>query len=68
MGKVSKGINCSAANCSNEAERSISKINMKTGSLTLNSESKRVYLCKSHYRDWKKSTKNDRNIERARFT
>jgi hypothetical protein len=29
--------------------------------------SKRVYLCREHYKEWKKSTKEDRENERARW-
>lgn len=29
--------------------------------------SKHVYLCKDHYKEWKKSTKEDRKNERARW-
>jgi hypothetical protein len=28
---------------------------------------KRVYLCRDHYKEWKKLTKEDRDNERARW-
>jgi hypothetical protein len=28
---------------------------------------KRAYLCKSHYKEWKKATKQERENERARW-
>ncbi|MDQ3971523.1 MAG: hypothetical protein M3227_07530 [Thermoproteota archaeon] len=35
--------------------------------LDLDSTSKRIYLCKVHYREWKKASKNERENERARW-
>ncbi|MGE0242384.1 MAG: hypothetical protein AB7F53_00315 [Nitrososphaeraceae archaeon] len=68
MGRVNKGINCSVKGCSEQAERSMSegKGRMATD-LDLASTSKRIYLCKNHYKEWKKATKEDRETERARW-
>ena len=68
MGRVDKGINCSIQGCDQTAERSMSgtKARMATD-LVVNSSNKRVYLCKSHYKEWKKATKQDRENERARW-
>jgi hypothetical protein len=35
--------------------------------LDVDGTNKRVYLCKMHYKEWKKSTKEDRENERARW-
>ncbi|HKG41920.1 MAG TPA: hypothetical protein VKA98_07260 [Nitrososphaeraceae archaeon] len=35
--------------------------------MDLDSSSKRIYLCKAHYREWKKASKNERENERARW-
>jgi hypothetical protein len=35
--------------------------------LMVDSSSKRIYLCRQHYKDWKKATKEDRENERARW-
>jgi hypothetical protein len=35
--------------------------------LEVNTSNKRVYLCRQHYKDWKKATKEDRETERARW-
>jgi hypothetical protein len=35
--------------------------------LDIDSSGKRVYLCKVHYKEWKKATKEDRDNERARW-
>ena len=68
MGRVDKGVTCSVDGCSQEAERSItgSKASMATD-LLVDTSSKRIYLCKQHYKDWKKSTKEERENERARW-
>ena len=67
MGKIEKGINCDVQGCDEKAERSMSgsKAAMATN-LTVNS-GKRVYLCRTHYKEWKKATKEDRETERARW-
>jgi hypothetical protein len=35
--------------------------------LMIDSANKRIYLCRQHYKDWKKATKDDRENERARW-
>jgi len=35
--------------------------------LKVSSSSKKTVLCKDHYKDWKKETKDDRALERARY-
>jgi hypothetical protein len=42
------------------------KANMSTD-LDIDRTNKRIYLCKTHYKEWKKSTKEDRENERARW-
>jgi len=68
MGRVDKGVNCSIQGCDQTAQRSMSgsKASMALN-LDLDSTSKRIYLCKSHYREWKKASKNERENERARW-
>jgi hypothetical protein len=68
MGRVDKGVNCSVNGCENSAERSISGSKASMASdLVVNTSNKRVYLCRQHYKDWKKATKEDRENERARW-
>jgi len=67
MGRVDKGEPCSAQGCKNQAERSISKNNMSGSDLKIGGEGRRVYLCRDHYKQWKKATKDSRSLERARF-
>ena len=68
MGRVDKGVNCSIQGCDQTAQRSMSasKASMALN-LDLDSSSKRIYLCKAHYREWKKASKNERENERARW-
>jgi hypothetical protein len=68
MGKVEKGVNCSVSGCEDSADRSMSLTKAKMSpDLDLNNTKKRVYLCRNHYKDWKKSTKSDRETERMRW-
>lgn len=68
MGRVNKGIICSVQGCEEKAERSMSESKgMMASDLDIISSNKRVYLCRNHYKEWKKSTKDDRENERARW-
>ena len=68
MGRINRGINCSVNGCTNLAERSISGSKASMASdLKVDTSNKRVYLCKQHYKEWKKATKEDRENERARW-
>ena len=35
--------------------------------LRLNSSGKKSVLCRQHYKEWKKETKDERELERARY-
>lgn len=68
MGKVEKGVSCSVNGCEDSADRSMSLTKAKMSpDLDFDSSKKRVYLCRNHYKDWKKSTKSDRETERMRW-
>ncbi|ABL77707.1 hypothetical protein [Thermofilum pendens] len=68
MGRVSKGVECSIKGCSGQAERSISRDifeKSKVGLELKEGVGDRVYLCKTHYKEFKKSyRKNVWRIER----
>lgn len=66
MGRIDKGVKCSVSGCSNEAARSISADKVKTAGLKVGNE-KRAYLCKEHYKDFKKKTKKGKRLEKMRF-
>jgi hypothetical protein len=67
MGRVDKGINCSVQGCDQSAQRSMSGSKARMASDLVVDSAKRVYLCKTHYKEWKKATKEDRENERARW-
>ena len=64
MGRIGKGTKCSVANCEEEAVRSISGPKAKAAGL--NVEGRRAYLCKEHYKQYKKGSKQETQIEKWR--
>ncbi len=64
MGRISKGTKCSVAGCDDDAVRSVNGPKVKAAGL--NVDGKRAYLCKEHYKEFKKGSKKDRQIERWR--
>ena len=67
MGRVDKGVKCSVTGCGREAVRSLSTEKVRAASLKVGME-KRAYLCKEHYKDYKKKTKKDKQVEKWRFS
>ena len=67
MGKVSKGVGSSVVGCSAKAEVSLSADKVARY-LNISKESKRAYLCKSHYKEFKRASKKERELERARYS
>ncbi len=43
--------------CNNSAVRSLSTNRVKDAGLDVNAGPKQSYLCKEHYKEWKKATK-----------
>jgi hypothetical protein len=66
MGKISKGTLCSIENCEKEAVRSLSFDKVMSAGLKVTG-SKRAYLCKNHYKDFKKANKKAKEIEKWRY-
>jgi hypothetical protein len=64
MGRIKKGEKCSVEGCSEEAIRSVNVAKVKNAGLKVNG--RRAYLCKEHYKDYKKGSKKDRQIEKWR--
>ena len=58
---------CGIEGCNEPAKRSISSKNLGGTTLRVKIASHRVNLCKDHYKQFKKETKGDRAIEKARF-
>jgi hypothetical protein len=67
LGKVDKGVGCNVTGCKNQAERSLSRTDMGGSGLSVGGEGRRVYLCKDHYKEWKKATKTSRSLQRTRW-
>jgi len=53
--------------CKNEAARSITAEKVKAAGLNINTSEKRAYLCKEHYKEFKKKTKKDKTLEKWRY-
>jgi len=67
MGIVSKGAKCDVDGCDNDAVRSLNTKKVMDAGLRVNSSGKKSAICKEHYKEWKKATKDDRSLERARY-
>ena len=67
MGRIDKGVKCSVSGCNKDAVRSLSTGKTKSAGLNVDSSEKRVYLCKEHYKEFKKKTKKDKTIEKWRY-
>jgi hypothetical protein len=67
MGIVSKGAICNVDGCDQDGARSINTTKVENAGLRVNSTGKKTILCKEHYKEWKKESKDERDLERARF-
>ena len=67
MGIVSKGAKCNVEGCEKEGARSLNTTKVENAGLRVSSVGKKSVLCKDHYKEWKKESKDDRDLERARF-
>lgn len=67
MGVVSKGAKCNVDDCDNDGARSLNTTKVENAGLRVNSAGKKTVLCKEHYKEYKKESKDDRELERARF-
>jgi thymidine kinase len=65
LGRIDKGVKCSA--CGKEAVRSLSADKVKAAGLAVGSADKRAYLCKDHYKEYKKKTKKDKTLDKWRY-
>ena len=66
MGRVSKGEKCSVVRCKNDAIRSLPVDKVKQAGLKVG-EVRRAYLCREHYKEYKKESKKDRTLEKWRY-
>ncbi|MDH5418980.1 MAG: hypothetical protein OEY39_01485 [Candidatus Bathyarchaeota archaeon] len=66
MGRVAKGVKCSVVGCDKEAVRSLSREKVSAAGLKVEG-TRRSYLCKNHYKEYKKETKKDKMLEKWRY-
>jgi len=67
LGRIDKGVKCSVSGCGREAVRSISTDKVKSAGLKVGSNEKRAYLCREHYKEFKKKTKKDKMLDKWRY-
>jgi len=67
MGIVAKGAKCNVDECTNDGARSLNTKKVENAGLRVNSTGKKTVLCKLHYKEYKKESKDDRALERARY-
>ena len=67
LGRIAKGVKCSVSGCGKEAVRSLATGKAKSAGLNVNSNEKRVYLCKDHYKEYKKKTKKEKTLDKWRY-
>ena len=67
MGVIAKGAKCNVDGCDMDGARSINTLRVQNAGLSVGSAGKKAVLCKEHYKEWKKESKGDRDLERARF-
>jgi len=67
LGRVDKGVKCSVSDCSKEAIRSLSTETVRSAGFNVGSSERRAYLCKEHYKEYKKKTKKEKTFERWRY-
>ncbi|MEJ2241247.1 MAG: hypothetical protein P8Y18_03780 [Candidatus Bathyarchaeota archaeon] len=67
MGRITKGVKCSVRNCDKDAVRSIAREKVNAAGLKVD-ETKRSYLCRDHYKEYKKATKKDKLLEKWRHS
>jgi len=68
LGRIDKGVKCSVSGCGRDAVRSISAEKVRSAGLGVGGGEKRAYLCREHYKEFKKKTKKDKTVEKWRYS
>ena len=68
MGVIAKGASCNVDGCDERGVRSITTSKVEEAGIRVKHSSKKSALCRQHYKEYKKETKNDRDLERARWS
>jgi hypothetical protein len=55
---------CAIPGCGGASVRSLPRSEVRKAFPTLSEEGRRAPLCKEHYKQWKKATKEERTLER----
>ncbi len=66
MGRIAKGTKCSVVDCCEPAVRSISTEKAESAGLKV-VEERRAYLCRGHYKELKRKSRDERRVERWRW-
>jgi len=66
LGRVAKGVKCSVVGCNKEAVRSLSAEKVSAAGLKVGT-ARRTYLCRDHYKEFKKETKKEKMLEKWRY-
>mgnify|MGYP007042364547 CR=1 FL=1 len=66
MGRISKGAKCSIEGCGQDATKSLSAEKVSSVGLAISSGSRRAYLCRTHFKEYKKKTRQERKVEKWR--
>jgi hypothetical protein len=67
MGIIAKGAKCNVIGCDKDGLRSLTTSKVEGTGLSISDVGKKTVLCKEHYKEWKKATKDERDVERARY-
>ncbi|HEV2316400.1 MAG TPA: hypothetical protein VGV89_02335 [Thermoplasmata archaeon] len=55
---------CAIAGCTSEAVRSLARVEVRKAFPELSEEGRRAPLCRDHYKQYKKATKQERTLDR----
>ena len=67
MGRIDKGVNCSVPVCHNVAVRFLSGTRAENSGLGIK-EVRLAYLCREHYKEFKKKGREERRVEKWRWS
>jgi len=67
MGRIDKGVNCSVPGCNKVAVRSVSGAKAERSGLGIK-QVRQAYLCKEHYKELKKNSREERRVEKWRWS
>ncbi len=59
-----KAKTCDVSGCSEESVKTVSAQKARDAGLSVPSDIRKAHLCKKHYKQYKKATKKDRELER----